>query len=60
MFYHFVPTIKKTQPHPQVFSVDCLVFWQLCFTIDVIFHIIAKLFQIWLTVAGYDKLRLGF
>ena len=30
---------KTTQPCPQVFSANCPVFWQLCFRIDVIFHI---------------------
>ena len=30
---------KTTQPLPQVFSINCLVFWQLCCTIDVNFRI---------------------
>ena len=29
---------KTTQPRPQVFSVNCPVFWQLCCKIDVIFQ----------------------
>ena len=40
MFCHFVLTTITTQPRPQVFLVDCLVFWQLYFRIDVIFHIL--------------------
>ena len=38
MFRLFVLTTKTTQPRPQVFSVNCSVFWRLCCTIDVIFH----------------------
>ena len=60
MFCHFVLTTKPTQPRPQVFSVNCKVFWQLCCGIDVIFSHIAKFFQIWSTVAGYDELSMGF
>ena len=37
MFRHFVLT--TTQPRPQVFSVNGLVFWQLCCTTDVIVHL---------------------
>ena len=37
MFRHFVLT--TTQPRLQVFSVNGLVFWQLCCTTDVIVHI---------------------
>ena len=58
MFRHFVFTTEKTQPRPQVFSINCLITWQLCYTIDVISsHIF---FQIWSTVAGYDEFRVGF
>ena len=39
MLRHFVLTVKTTQPSPQVFSVNCSIFWQLYFTVDVIFHI---------------------
>ena len=38
IFRHFVLTTKTTQPRPQVFSVNCSVFKQLCCTIDVILH----------------------
>ena len=38
MFHHFVLTTKTIQPRPQVFSVNCSVFWQLCCTTDVISH----------------------
>ena len=38
MFRRFVLTAKTTQPRPRVFLVNCSVFWQLCCTIDVIFH----------------------
>ena len=34
-----VLTTKTTQPRPKVISVNCSFFWQLCCTIDVIFHI---------------------
>ena len=58
MFRHFVFTTEKTQPRPQVFSINCLVTWQFCYTIDVISsHIF---FQIWSTVAGYNEFRVGF
>ena len=53
MFCHFVLTTTTitTQPRPQVFLVDCLVFWQLYFRIDVICHIMQT---------GYDELSVGF
>ena len=38
MLRHFVLTVKTTQPRPQVFSVNCSIFWQLGCTVDVIFH----------------------
>ena len=34
-----VLTIKTTQPCPQVFSVNCPVFCQLCCRINIIFHL---------------------
>ena len=44
MSYHFVLTTKTTQPCPQVFSVDCPVFCQLCCRIAIIFpgHLILR------------------
>ena len=40
MFHHFVLITKTIQPRPQVFSVNCSVFWQLCCTTDVISHML--------------------
>ena len=59
MLRHFVLTVKTTQPRPQVFSVNCSIFWQLGCTVDVIFHI-AKFLQIWSAVTGYDEICVGF
>ena len=57
---HFVFTTKTTQPRPQVVSVNRSIIWQFCCTIDVISSYIAKFFQIWSTIAGYDELCEGF
>ena len=60
MFRHSVFTIKTTQPRPEVFSVNRSIIWPFCCTIDVISSHIAKFFQIWSRVAGYDELCVGF
>ena len=39
MFRHSVFTTKTTQLFPQVISHYCSICWQLCCTVDVIFHI---------------------
>ena len=61
MFRHFIGIhYQKTQPRPQVFSVNRSIIWQFCCTIEVISSHIAKFFQIWSTVAGYDELCVEF
>ena len=61
MFHHFIGIhYQKTQPRPQVFSVNRSIIWQFCCTIEVISSHIAKFFQIWSTVAGYDELDVEF
>ena len=56
MFRHFVFTTKTTQPRPQVFSVNRSIIWQFCCTIGVITSQIAKLLQMWSTLAVYGEL----
>ena len=51
---------KLTRPRPQVFWVNGSIIWQFCCIIDVISSHIAKVFQIWSTIAGYDELCVGF
>ena len=36
------------------------IIWQFCCVVDIISSHITKFFQIWLTVAGYDELCVGF
>ena len=60
MFRHCVFTTKIIQPLPQIVSVYRSLIWQFCHTIDIIRLHIAKFFQIWLTVAGYDELCVRF
>ena len=43
---------KTTQTRPRVFSVHCSIIWE--FWVSFFFSRIAKFFQIWSTVAGYD------
>ena len=58
---NFVLTTKTTQPRPQVFSVNCSVFQQLCCTIDFIPHISQNSSKFApSTAAGYDELCVGF
>ena len=58
MFRHFLVTTKTTQPHPQVFSLNRLN--NLAILLHDGHHFshnnVAKSFQIWLTIAGSDKL----
>ena len=62
MFRHFLVTTKTTQPHRQVFSLNRLN------NLAILLHhghhfshsIIAKCFQIWLTIAGSGKLCMDF
>ena len=59
MFRHFALTTKTNQTRPQVFSVNGSITAnfaaQLTSTIQY-----RKFFQIWLTIAGYDELCVGF
>ena len=61
----YVLTTKTTQTSPQVFSVNGSIICQFCCTkctSSVQYHRfnIAKFFQIWSTMAGYDELSVGF
>ena len=61
MFRHFIGIhYQKPQPRLQVFSVNSSMIWRFCCTIEVISSHIAKFFQIWSTVAGYDELCVEF
>ena len=61
----YVLTTKTTQTRPQVFSVNGSIICQFCstkLTSSVQYHRfnIAKFFQIWSAIAGYDELCVGF
>ena len=61
MFRHFALTTKTNQTRPQVFSVNGSITANYLFAAQLTSTVqYRKFFQIWLTIAGYDELCVGF
>ena len=57
-FLYSLPNQLNTFPRSS--RVNHSIIWPVCCMSDIISGHIAKFFQIWLTVAGYDELCMGF